>query len=48
METKHKKKGKLFCRFCGNPHGLIRKYALFVCRRCFRERAEKLGFQKYN
>ena len=26
--------------------GLIRKYHLMVCRRCFRERAETLGFQK--
>ena len=26
--------------------GLIRKYGLFMCRRCFRERAEQIGFVK--
>ncbi|ELR17678.1 ribosomal S29 subunit [Acanthamoeba castellanii str. Neff] len=34
------------CRRCGNNHGLIRKYGLMMCRRCFRERAEEIGFLK--
>lgn len=33
-----------FCRVCHNTHGLIRKYKLDICRRCFRERAVLLGF----
>ena len=32
------------CRVCRNTHGLIRKYGLDICRRCFRERATLLGF----
>ncbi len=35
------------CRFCGNRHGVIRKYGLLICRKCFREKAEELGFRKY-
>ena len=33
-------------RICSNPHGLIRKYALNICRQCFRERANHIGFYK--
>lgn len=36
----------LHSRRCGNNHGLIRKYGLMMCRRCFRERAEEIGFLK--
>lgn len=35
------------CRKCGTTKGVIRKYGLMYCRRCFREEAEKLGFKKY-
>ena len=31
-------------RACGNRRGLIRKYDLMLCRRCFREQAPKIGF----
>ncbi len=34
------------CRFCGAQRGLIRKYNLYICRRCFKDYAEKLGFKK--
>ena len=34
------------CRFCGTQRGLIRKYNLYICRRCFKDYAEKLGFKK--
>ena len=34
------------CRVCKNTHGLIRKYGLSLCRRCFRERAELIGFKQ--
>ena len=33
-------------RICANRHGLIRKYGLHICRRCFRENAAEIGFQK--
>lgn len=47
LETRYKRKMARQCRFCGNVRGLIRKYGLYVCRKCFRERAEDLGFKKY-
>lgn len=42
----NKGKGASCCRVCGNRHGLIHKYSLNICRRCFRERAHALGFEK--
>jgi small subunit ribosomal protein S29e len=36
------------CRFCGGVRGLIRKYGLYTCRKCFRERADAIGFHKYS
>ena len=47
MDQKYKGKGRRVCRNCGNSRGLIRKYGLQVCRRCFRDMAEALGFRKY-
>ena len=41
-----KKKRK--CRMCGTRQAVIRKYNLLVCRRCFKEIAEKLGFKKFD
>lgn len=35
-------------RVCNNTHGLIRKYGLMICRRCFREYAVDIGFKKVN
>lgn len=35
------------CRVCNTTHGLVRKYQLMVCRRCFREQANLIGFHKY-
>ena len=32
-------------RVCNNTHGLIRKYGLDICRRCFREYATDIGFR---
>ena len=34
-------------RVCGTVRGLIRKYGLDICRRCFREYASDIGFTKY-
>jgi len=33
-------------RRCGNGHGLIRKYHMMLCRRCFGDYAEAIGFKK--
>ncbi len=35
------------CKRCGKTKGVIRKYGLNVCRGCFRDMAETLGFRKY-
>ncbi|MFH1221557.1 MAG: 30S ribosomal protein S14 [Candidatus Micrarchaeota archaeon] len=42
-----KGKAKRICRNCGTARGLIRKYNLYICRRCFREMGTDLGFKKY-
>lgn len=34
------------CRICLNARGVIQKYALIMCRKCFRERANIIGFNK--
>ncbi|HLD59655.1 MAG TPA: 30S ribosomal protein S14 [Candidatus Bilamarchaeaceae archaeon] len=47
LEDKYKGKGRRVCKICANARGLIRKYKLNICRRCFREVAEKIGFRKY-
>ncbi|MBD3190555.1 MAG: 30S ribosomal protein S14 [Candidatus Heimdallarchaeota archaeon] len=40
-------KGSRRCSRCGAREGLIRRHGLDICRRCFREVAEKIGFRKY-
>ncbi|MGA7368823.1 MAG: 30S ribosomal protein S14 [Nitrososphaeraceae archaeon] len=49
--TKRKKithgKGSRWCKRCGAYNGLIQQYKLFLCRQCFREVAQHLGFYKY-
>ncbi|TPP40385.1 Ribosomal protein S14p/S29e family protein [Leishmania donovani] len=39
-------KGARCCVICSNQKALIRKYELNVCRQCFRENAEHIGFTK--
>lgn len=39
-------RGSRSCRSCFNHRGLIRKYNLMMCRRCFREYATDMGFEK--
>ena len=41
-------KKKRRCRICGTRKAVIRKYKLQVCRRCFKEVAELLGFKKFD
>ena len=36
------------CERCGRKRGLIRAYGLHMCRQCFREKAEEMGFKKYS
>jgi small subunit ribosomal protein S14 len=40
-------KGVHVCRRCGSADGVIRKYGLYICRRCINEFAPKLGFKVY-
>jgi ribosomal protein S14 len=40
-------KGSRVCQRCNTTRGLIRKYGLNYCRRCFREIAKNVGFHKY-
>ncbi len=44
LSTRRKK----VCSMCGSPKGLITKYKLGICRRCFKQYAEKIGFKKYD
>lgn len=48
-EKKHRTSGpgSRGCLRCGNYNGLIRRYGLNICRRCFRETAGTLGFKKF-
>lgn len=39
--------GSRQCRVCSNKHGIVRKYGINMCRQCFRERANDIGFKKY-
>ena len=39
--------GSRKCVRCGRYGAHIRKYGLHICRQCFREVAEELGFKKY-
>ncbi len=48
LEDSFRLKGKRRCKRCGTVWGLIRKYSLYICRRCFREVGEELGFHKYH
>ncbi len=41
-------KGVAKCKRCGTTVGVIRKYKLYLCRRCINEVAPLLGFKVYN
>ncbi|MDP3734187.1 MAG: 30S ribosomal protein S14 [Nanoarchaeota archaeon] len=36
------------CKNCGRTRGHINKYGLHICRQCFREMAQGLGFKKFS
>ncbi len=46
-EMRYKGRNTRRCRLCGSARALIRSYSLNVCRRCFREIAPDLGFDKF-
>jgi len=46
-ERKFKGKIKAKCSICGSTHSVIYSYGLQICRKCFREIGETLGFRKY-
>jgi ribosomal protein S14 len=50
MAKKNKKldSRNLKCLVCGTNRGVIHKYGLNICRRCFREDALSIGFKKYS
>ncbi|RME77664.1 30S ribosomal protein S14 [Candidatus Woesearchaeota archaeon] len=41
-------KATISCKRCGSHRGMISKYHLYLCRRCFREIATRIGFKKFN
>jgi len=49
-KPKNKKTGiaKRKCERCGRFGAHIKSYGLNLCRHCFREIAEEIGFKKYN
>lgn len=36
------------CKRCGRFGGHVGQYNIHLCRHCFREIAEEIGFKKYN
>lgn len=40
--------GSRKCKRCGRYRSHIRKYGLGLCRQCFRDIAQKIGFKKYS
>ncbi len=49
LPLQYRLKGKAMrkCRFCGTSRGMIRSYGLRICRRCFRDMGERIGFRKF-
>ncbi|MFW9949905.1 MAG: 30S ribosomal protein S14, partial [Candidatus Thorarchaeota archaeon] len=41
-------KGKRECRRCHTHRGLIRRYGLYICRRCFYEIGKDIGFHRFD
>lgn len=45
--TEHFANPSFYSRVCAHRAGLIRKYGLDICRQCFREKANDIGFVKH-
>ena len=49
IKERQKKYGRVEgCKRCGRKRGIIRRYGMNLCRQCFREVAEEMGFKKYS
>jgi ribosomal protein S14 len=46
-QEKKRTKDKKKCIRCKARDGVISKYGLNLCRRCFKDKALELGFKKY-
>jgi len=46
-QTKNYGKGQRECRRCKTHRGIIRRYGLDICRRCFYEIGKDIGFKRY-
>ncbi|HIH10214.1 MAG TPA: 30S ribosomal protein S14 [Candidatus Diapherotrites archaeon] len=50
-EQKVKKPWKVqpkMCSMCGTHKGVMGRYDMHICRRCFKDNAERIGFRKYD
>lgn len=50
-EAKVKKEWKIkpnICSMCGTHKGVMQRYGMHICRRCFKDNAAKMGFRKYD
>ncbi|MEK6902643.1 MAG: 30S ribosomal protein S14 [archaeon] len=52
MKAQQKKRPKTgrnsYCLNCKNNKGMVHKYGINLCRRCFKEFAPMMGFKKYS
>ncbi|MBC7128685.1 MAG: 30S ribosomal protein S14 [Thermoplasmatales archaeon] len=49
IKERQKKYGRIDgCNRCGRKRGIIRRYGMHLCRQCFREIAEEMGFKKFS
>jgi len=48
VKSEKMKKRNNVCKMCGTRKGFLRKYGLRICRRCFKDNAPRLGFEKYS
>ncbi|MFX1364386.1 MAG: 30S ribosomal protein S14 [Promethearchaeota archaeon] len=46
-QGKHFGKGQRECRRCHTHRGVIRRYGLYICRRCFYEIGKDIGFKRF-
>ena len=50
-ENKPPRKDKLvpsICKWCGVHKGVMKRYGMHICRRCFKDNALKMGWTKYS
>ncbi|MCD6479144.1 MAG: 30S ribosomal protein S14 [Candidatus Diapherotrites archaeon] len=43
-----RKRWRKKCSICGRYAGVMQRYGMVICWRCFKHNAEKLGFRKYD